>query len=220
MGFDIDAPNPLPVRIRSVFISVDRNSRVGAEKINLAVGLSHLLHQMDDIGFIGNIGSDGKPADFCCDSLGFIGFDVGDDDGLCARLCKPLTERAPDAKRASGDDNDFVFNLHIFLVPAWRLFPDALRLARRPSARYVDAPTNWQDGSPDTRLRRRALRENRFDDASEDVIRHRWQVYTDETRPVLNFYAPEKIERVDAMGSPAKVIHDILGRMMGWGLIK
>ena len=71
-----------------------------------------------------------------------------------------------------------------------------------------------------SRLRRRALRENRFDDASEDVIRHRWQVYHDETRPVLNFYAPEKIERVDAMGSPAKVIHDILGRMMGWGLIK
>ena len=70
------------------------------------------------------------------------------------------------------------------------------------------------------RLRRRALRENRFDDASEEVIRRRWSVYTEETRPVLNFYAPEKIERVDAMGSPAKVIHDILGRMMGWGLIK
>lgn len=70
------------------------------------------------------------------------------------------------------------------------------------------------------RLRRRALRENRFDDASEEVIRHRWQVYTEETRPILTFYPPEIIERVDAMGAPAKVIHDILGRMMSWGLIK
>ena len=71
-----------------------------------------------------------------------------------------------------------------------------------------------------SRLRRRALRENRFDDASEEVIRHRWSVYTEETRPILSFYPPEIIERIDAMGAPAKVVHDILGRMMSWSLIK
>ena len=37
------------------------------------------------------------------------------------------------------------------------------------------------------RLRNRALKENRFDDASEDVIRRRWDVYAQETRPIREF---------------------------------
>src|SRR5262245_14074854 len=54
-----------------------------------------------------------------------------------------------------------------------------------------------------TRLRRRALKENRVDDAKEEVIRRRWQVYEKETFPVLNHYAKSSIREVDAMGSPA-----------------
>ncbi|MEO0587087.1 MAG: nucleoside monophosphate kinase [Planctomycetota bacterium] len=60
------------------------------------------------------------------------------------------------------------------------------------------------------RLRRRALKENRMDDADEKVIRRRWQVYEDETRPVLDHYKPELIEQVNSMGSPAAVLHDVL----------
>src|SRR6185436_11013836 len=48
------------------------------------------------------------------------------------------------------------------------------------------------------RLRRRALRENRFDDASDEVIRRRLEVYERETRPVLDCYKPELIYRIDA----------------------
>ena len=64
------------------------------------------------------------------------------------------------------------------------------------------------------RLRRRALKENRLDDASDEVIRRRWRVYEEESRQVLEHYPAEIIERVDAMGKPAKVIHDILGRLL------
>lgn len=60
------------------------------------------------------------------------------------------------------------------------------------------------------RLRRRALKENRIDDAKEDVIRQRWGVYEAETFPVLAFYPKKLISEVNAMGSPARVLESIL----------
>src|SRR6476661_362494 len=48
------------------------------------------------------------------------------------------------------------------------------------------------------RLRRRALKENRFDDANDKVIQHRLEVYETETKPVLEHYPPDKIARIDA----------------------
>ena len=60
------------------------------------------------------------------------------------------------------------------------------------------------------RLRKRALKENRADDAREEVIRRRWRVYQEETRPVLEHYPSSIIRTVDAMGSPASVLQHIL----------
>ncbi|MEX2216312.1 MAG: nucleoside monophosphate kinase [Phycisphaeraceae bacterium] len=60
------------------------------------------------------------------------------------------------------------------------------------------------------RLRRRALKENRFDDADEGVIRKRWSVYEKETKPVLGHYNKKLIVEVDSIGSPARVLHDVL----------
>ncbi len=60
------------------------------------------------------------------------------------------------------------------------------------------------------RLRRRALKENRIDDARDDVIRKRWEVYKQETYPVLACYPKELIVEVDAMGSPASVLQHVL----------
>lgn len=68
------------------------------------------------------------------------------------------------------------------------------------------------------RLQRRAMKENRLDDASEEVIRRRWRVYEEETEPVLRYYPPQIIERVDAAGAPIKVINDVLGRILVAGL--
>ncbi|QNN24993.1 nucleoside monophosphate kinase [Planctomycetales bacterium ZRK34] len=60
------------------------------------------------------------------------------------------------------------------------------------------------------RLRRRALKENRADDAKEDVIRHRWDVYRAETQHVLDHYPAEMISEVNAQNSPAEVLRDVL----------
>jgi len=60
------------------------------------------------------------------------------------------------------------------------------------------------------RMRRRALKENRIDDADEKVIRKRFEVYDRETRPVLACYPIEIFHEVNAMGSPAEVLQHVL----------
>ena len=60
------------------------------------------------------------------------------------------------------------------------------------------------------RLQRRALKENRADDAKKEVILRRWEIYQQETQPVLDFYPEEVIREVDAMGSPASVLQHVL----------
>ncbi len=60
------------------------------------------------------------------------------------------------------------------------------------------------------RLQRRAIKENRADDAKVEVIRRRWEVYERETFPVLECYDKKIIAEVDAMGSPANVLQQIL----------
>lgn len=60
------------------------------------------------------------------------------------------------------------------------------------------------------RLRQRALKENRHDDADEKVIRNRWHIYEEETAPVLEHYPTELITNVDSLNSPAQVLHDVL----------
>lgn len=60
------------------------------------------------------------------------------------------------------------------------------------------------------RLKRRALHENRLDDASDATIQSRLYVYEAETAPVLQHYPPEKVCRVDTGRTPIEVLADIL----------
>lgn len=60
------------------------------------------------------------------------------------------------------------------------------------------------------RMKKRALKQNRADDARDDVIRRRFEVYERETYPVLASYPGDIITEVDAMGSPAAVLAKIL----------
>jgi adenylate kinase len=64
------------------------------------------------------------------------------------------------------------------------------------------------------RLRKRALKDNRYDDASEIVIQKRFQTYEEETKPILDHYGPGKVIDIDASQPPAKVLYDILGGVM------
>jgi adenylate kinase len=43
------------------------------------------------------------------------------------------------------------------------------------------------------RIRRRAIRENRVDDANQSIIQHRFEVYRKQTQPVLDSYPQELI---------------------------
>ena len=60
------------------------------------------------------------------------------------------------------------------------------------------------------RLQRRALKENRLDDANIDVIRKRLKTYERESKPVLQFYGKKLLHRINADQTPAKVLFDIL----------
>ena len=60
------------------------------------------------------------------------------------------------------------------------------------------------------RMRRRALKENRLDDADEKVIRRRFEVYRRETAPILSHYPKSIIKEVPATGSPAMVLMSVL----------
>jgi adenylate kinase len=60
------------------------------------------------------------------------------------------------------------------------------------------------------RLQRRALRENRLDDANLAVIRRRLETYETETHPVLDFYGPSLVHTIDSTQTPVNVLRDIL----------
>lgn len=61
-----------------------------------------------------------------------------------------------------------------------------------------------------SRLQRRAIRENRLDDASLAVIRRRLDTYDRETQSVLEFYGNQLVHPVNALQSPVEVLRDIL----------
>jgi adenylate kinase len=65
------------------------------------------------------------------------------------------------------------------------------------------------------RLKKRALKDNRLDDANEQVIQRRLDIYENESKPVLNYYPKECITVVDAMQPPAKVLFEILASVNG-----
>lgn len=60
------------------------------------------------------------------------------------------------------------------------------------------------------RLQRRALKENRLDDANLEVIRDRLKVYDKETKPVLTYYGRRLVRRINSTQTPVKVLLDLL----------
>lgn len=60
-----------------------------------------------------------------------------------------------------------------------------------------------------TRIRKRAIKSGRLDDASEEVIGRRIRHYEEETKELLDFYADRRSD-VDGNQVPVKVLDDIL----------
>ena len=64
------------------------------------------------------------------------------------------------------------------------------------------------------RLRKRALKDNRFDDASDVVIQKRFETYEAETKPILEYYTKDRVTEIDASESPARVLSRILEKIL------
>ena len=60
------------------------------------------------------------------------------------------------------------------------------------------------------RMKQRALKEGRQDDADENVIRRRFQVYADQTAQVLRHYSNGLVKDVAADGTPIEVLNRVL----------
>ena len=64
------------------------------------------------------------------------------------------------------------------------------------------------------RIRKRAMIENRPDDASEEVTRRRFEVYYEQTAPVLDYYDPAIVHEVSSTGSYAEVLLQCLQHLV------
>ena len=60
-----------------------------------------------------------------------------------------------------------------------------------------------------TRIRKRALKEGRMDDASDDIIQRRIRAYEESTRELIDHYADRRAA-INAAQAPVKVTRDIL----------
>ena len=64
------------------------------------------------------------------------------------------------------------------------------------------------------RMQKRATEQGRPDDADESVIRKRFEVYSEQTAPVLACYDEAIIANIDALGSQAEVLLRVLGAVV------
>jgi adenylate kinase len=64
------------------------------------------------------------------------------------------------------------------------------------------------------RLQRRALKDNRLDDANLDVIKARLKTYEDETKPVLNYYGKGIVHRINTDGTPPQTFFKVLKQVV------
>lgn len=64
------------------------------------------------------------------------------------------------------------------------------------------------------RMQKRASEQGRPDDADESVIRKRFEVYSEQTAPVLAWYDDKIIANIDALGTQAEVLQRILNAVV------
>lgn len=64
------------------------------------------------------------------------------------------------------------------------------------------------------RMRKRALKDNRIDDASDRVIDQRIATYEAETKPILAHYPADRVLDIDATKPPVKVISEIIDQIV------
>ena len=84
---------------------------------------------------------------------------------------------------------------------------------------FIDVKKVFHLSCPDrdklvTRLKKRAIKDNRLDDANEEIIRHRLETYDRETKPLLSHYGADSIVEIDATEPPVIVLNTILSHIV------
>ena len=64
------------------------------------------------------------------------------------------------------------------------------------------------------RMKKRASEQGRPDDANESVIRKRFEVFEEQTAPVLACYDESIVADIDALGTPAEVLQRVLNAVV------
>lgn len=64
------------------------------------------------------------------------------------------------------------------------------------------------------RMKNRATEQGRPDDANESVIRKRFEVFEEQTAPVLACYDESIVENIDALGTPVEVFQRVLNAVV------
>ena len=70
------------------------------------------------------------------------------------------------------------------------------------------------------RMRKRALKDNRLDDASDRVIQQRIATYEAETKPILDYYSGGLVTEIDAARPPVEVLNDIISKIVSLPVYK
>jgi adenylate kinase len=70
------------------------------------------------------------------------------------------------------------------------------------------------------RMRKRALKDNRIDDASDRVIQQRIATYEAETKPILDYYSGGLVTEIDAAQPPVEVLNDIISKIVSLPVYK
>lgn len=132
-------------------------------------------------------------------------------DEFTVRLWEDHLERVVAARKFNPETDTLVLDG----IP--RNVPQAKMLAARIAVQQIIVLRVEHDLDDIVhRMQLRAQREGRLDDANETVIRHRFEVYEQETKPVLDYYpASLRIEVNGIQAGPVHVAHDVLAGLIG-----
>ena len=125
-------------------------------------------------------------------------------DDITIRLWRQSIESAKATHRFQPDRDTLVLDGIPRNVPQAEILSDAL------DVRAVFNLTCSDMQKMVERLQRRALRENRLDDANLSTIQTRLKTYEKDTSPVLDFYGPKLVHTIDSTQTPVNVLRDIL----------
>lgn len=64
------------------------------------------------------------------------------------------------------------------------------------------------------RIQKRATEQGRLDDADEEVIRKRFEIYREQTAPILAWYEKDIVSNIDALGTQVEVLQRILNAVV------